>query len=129
MFNPDPAAYLPHRFPFLLLDRVIALEAGLSARAEKRVTVPLDPFPPILLLECVAQLAGIAASRVEGEGGFLASIDRAEFHPVIARAGDCLTVTARIIKVFGRLCLAEGSVECNGTKLVDTRLTLGIGKL
>jgi 3-hydroxyacyl-[acyl-carrier-protein] dehydratase len=129
LFNPDPAAYLPHRFPFLMLDRILELEPGVSARAEKRVTSPLAPFPPVLLVECVAQLAGIAASQQAGEGGFLASIDQAEFCAGTARAGDCLTVTARIIKIFGRLCLVEGAVECGGEKLVETRMTLGIGKI
>lgn len=130
LFNPDPAAYLPHRFPFLMLDRILELEQGVSARAVKRVTSPLAPFPPVLLLECVAQLAGIAASSQEGEGGFLASIERAEFSPDVAvAAGDCLTVTAGIIKIFGRLCLVEGTVECGGVKLLETRMTLGIGKL
>lgn len=130
LFNPDPAAYLPHRYPFLMLDRIIDLEPGVSARAELRVTSPLAPFPSVLLVECVAQLAGIAAGHQEGEGGFLASIDRAEFCPgTAAREGECLTVTARIIKIFGRLCLVEGAVECSGVKLVETRMTLGMGRI
>jgi 3-hydroxyacyl-[acyl-carrier-protein] dehydratase len=113
-----------------MLDRIIELEPGISARAEKWVTNPLAPFPSVLLVECVAQLAGIAANHQEGEGGFLASIDRAEFCPgTAAREGECLSVTARIIKIFGRLCLVEGAVECDGVILVETRMTLGIGKL
>ena len=36
LFNPDPTAYLPHRFPFLMIDRLLALESGVSARAELR---------------------------------------------------------------------------------------------
>src|SRR5512133_4382270 len=38
LFNPDPAAYLPHRYPFLMLDRLLTLEAGVSASAERRAT-------------------------------------------------------------------------------------------
>jgi len=113
-----------------MLDRIIELEPGICARAEKRVTTLLAPFPSVLLVECVAQLSGIAAGHQEGEGGFLASIDRAEFceNPEVL-SGDTLTVSARIIKIFGRLCLAEGCVERDGLKLLETRMTLGIGKL
>ena len=128
LFNPDPAAYLPHRKPFLMLDRVLELEPGIRARAEKLVSGVMDCLPQMLLIESIAQLAGIAAGHQEGEGGFLASIGRTEFAPVPARAGDRLIVTARILKSFGRLCLVEGEVECNGNRLVETQMSLGIGK-
>lgn len=129
LFNPDPAAYLPHRKPFLMLDRIIELEPGVLSRAEKLVPAAMDPLPQVLLVECIAQLAGIAASHQEGEGGFLASIGRAEFGDVPARAGDRLIVTARILKSFGRLFLVEGEVECNGSRLVEAEMSLGIGRL
>ena len=129
LFNSDPAAYLPHRYPFLMLDRILEVEPGVSARAEKLVTGPMDCLPQMLLVEAVAQLAGIAANHQEGEGGFLASLGRTEFGSGSVRAGDRLTVSVRILKSFGRLCLVEGSVECAGNKLVETELTLGIGRV
>src|SRR5208282_2429035 len=45
LFNPDPGAYLPHRFPFLLLDRILSLEPGISAVARQQVTSGASDFP------------------------------------------------------------------------------------
>lgn len=128
LFNPDPAAYLPHRFPFLMIDRLLELEPGVSARAERRVTSAHAGFAQVYLVECIAQLAGIVAVQEEGEGGFLASIDQAEFDGLI-QAGDTLAVSARILKSFGRLVLIEGEVTREGAILLRARLTLGIGRL
>lgn len=127
LFNPDPGAYLPHRYPFLLLDRVIELEPGVRAVALTTVSASRS-FPQVLLIESVAQLAGIATIQQDGEGGFLAAIDQAEFSrmPLV---GDVLTVTARVIKAFGRLFLVEGEVTCGESTLLKVQLMLGVGRL
>ena len=128
LFNPDPASYLPHRFPFLMLDALQSLEPGVRATATRRVTDCPEGFPQLLLLECIAQLAGIAAGHEAGEGGFLASIDHAEFGGAAA-PGNTLDVAVRIIKSFGRLVMVEGEVTCDGRQLVTARMTLGMGRL
>jgi len=128
LFNSDPAAYLPHRYPFLMLDRLLTLEAGVQATAERRVTHSGAPFPQVLMVECIAQLAGIVAIREQGEGGFLASIDRAEFTDT-PREGDTLVISARILKSFGRLVLIVGEVACDGRILLQAQMTLGVGRL
>ena len=128
LFNPDPASYLPHRFPFLMLDRLLALEPGVSARAVRRVTNCPEGFPQVLLLECIAQLAGIVSVGEEGQGGFLAFIDHAEFSGPVC-AGDVLDISARIIKSFGRLVMVEGMVTCKDRQLARARMTLGVGML
>jgi len=127
LFNPDPAAYLPHRYPFLLLDRVLELEPGVRAVAQTTVSAS-RAFPQVLLVESVAQLAGIATIRQDGEGGFLAAIDRAEFSraPLV---GDVLNVTVRVVKAFGRLFMVEGEVSCGEHPLLKVQLTLGAGQL
>lgn len=127
LFNPDPAAYLPHRYPFLLLDRIVALEAGVRATALKNVP-GLRGFPQVLLVECVAQLAGILTISAEGEGGFLAAIDHAEFCGA-PQPGDVLTISAIVTKSFGRLFMVSGNVSCDGTTLLNVQLTLGVGRL
>jgi 3-hydroxyacyl-[acyl-carrier-protein] dehydratase len=111
-----------------MLDRLLDLEQGVSARAERRVTGFPGGFPRILLVECVAQLAGIIAGHDQGEGGFLAALDRTEFLGDV-REGDTLTVSARMIKSFGRLCLLEGEVRAGAVPLLKTALTIGIGRL
>lgn len=128
LFNSDPAAYLPHRFPFLMIDRLQSLEPGVGATAIRRVTDSPEGESQVLLLECIAQLAGVTAGHVEGEGGFLASIDHAEFGDSVV-AGDTLVISVRVIKSFGRLVMVEGDVVCNGRQLVTARMTLGMGRL
>ena len=85
-------------------------------------------FPQVMLVECVAQLAGILTIKEQGEGGFLASIDQAEFLGAPG-PGDVLTISARVVKAFGRLFMVEGEVVRAGERLLTTRLTLGVGKL
>ena len=129
LFNPDPAAYLPHRYPFLLLDRIIELEPGMQAVASTDLTATAGAgYPQILMIECVAQLAGIVVAQVEGEGGFLASIDHAEFFGTAA-VGDILNVSVKVVKSFGRLFMIEGNIVSGMDKLLSVQLTLGVGGL
>ena len=126
--NPDPAALLPHRYPFLMLDTILTREPGVGASASTRVTFDSAPFPRVLLVEAMAQLAGVASGCNEGEGGFLATIDHAEFHGDPC-PGDTLLVTVRVVKGFGRLFLLEGEVTADGRMLASATLTLGVGPL
>jgi len=119
---------LPHRFPFLLIDRITEVIPGVSACAIKQVSNAVEAFPQIMLIECIAQLAGIAANHEQGEGGFLATIDNAVFDGQIL-PGDSLEIRTEVIKSFGRLCLIKGEVRCNSIKLVDATMTLGIGTI
>ena len=127
LFNPDPGAYLPHRYPFLLLDRVVELEPGVRGVAQTTISAS-RPFPQVLLVESVAQLAGIVIIQQDGEGGFLAAIDQAEFSR-IPLIGDVLTVSACVLKAFGRLFMLEGKVSCGENLLLKVQLTLGVGRL
>jgi len=123
----DPTTRLPHRNPFLFLDCITSLEPGI--RAEGTILRTHTPFfPPVLLVEAMAQLAGVAAIDREGELGVLAAIDRAEFFGSVA-PGDCLAVSVRIVKTFGRLVLCEGEVTVDGRQAARATLTLGVGSL
>ncbi len=125
LFNPDPGAYLPHRHPFLLLDRILSIEPGVSAVARKQLTGSAYTHPPFFFVEAIAQLGGIAVAREQGGGGVLAAIDRAEFHGV-ASSGDTLTISVRVVKSFGPLHLVEGEVSADGKKLADATVTLKV---
>jgi 3-hydroxyacyl-[acyl-carrier-protein] dehydratase len=81
----------------------------------------------MLMVEGLAQLAGVVTVQAEGEGGFLATIDHAEFHGA-AVAGDTLIFTVRVTKAFGRLFLLDGEVTVDGRLLARAALTLGVGK-
>lgn len=128
LFNPDPTAYLPHRYPFLFLDRIIAREPAVAATAIRQVSVNDHGFTSFLMVEGLAQLAGVATVESAGEGGFLATIDHAEFFAP-CQPGDTLLFSVRVIKAFGRLFMLEGEVVAGEQVLVTARLTLGVGKL
>lgn len=128
LFNPDPSAYLPHRAPFLFLDRIVSLDPGNSATATIQRTSNTEGWPIFLCIEAMAQLGGIASAVGEGGGGILAAIDRAEFHEQ-PMPGDRLSVSVRVLKAFGPLSMVEGTVS-SGEKVVATAtITLKIGRL
>jgi 3-hydroxyacyl-[acyl-carrier-protein] dehydratase len=128
VLHSDPAEYLPHRHPFLFIDRVTSRDPGISATGIKCVTYEPGGFPQVLLLESMAQLGGIAAVVHKGEGGFLATIDHAEFFREV-QAGDRVIVTVRIIKSFGRLFLMEGEACVDDERVAIARLMLGVGEV
>lgn len=99
---------LPHRYPFLLVDRVVELEPGKRAVGLKNVTYN-EPFfqghwpgqpvmPGVLLLEAMAQVGGIMLlSMLEDKGkgvtAFMAGLDRVRFRRAVV-PGDQLTIVA-----------------------------------
>jgi 3-hydroxyacyl-[acyl-carrier-protein] dehydratase len=124
LFNPDPCAYLPHRPPFLFVDRLLSREPGVLARGEYSVAAG-GYFPPVLLIEAMAQVAGIAAGQHKGEGGVLAAVDRVKLPPSVT-APVMLSVTSRVTRSFGRLIQLEGEVCVHGTVIASAILTLAI---
>ncbi|WP_193353569.1 3-hydroxyacyl-ACP dehydratase FabZ [Alcanivorax hongdengensis] len=106
--------YLPHRYPFLLVDRVLDVQAGESIEAIKNVTInepffnghfPHDPIMPgVLIVEAMAQAAGILGFVTEnkkpGDGYMylLVGTDRARFKRQVV-PGDQLHLHARFLTV------------------------------
>ncbi|KAG5154734.1 hypothetical protein JHK82_012703 [Glycine max] len=124
---------LPHRFPFLLVDRVIEHNPGVSAVAIKNVTINDNFFPghfperPIMpgVLMAIAQVGGLVMLQPEVGGSrenfFFAGIDKVRFRkPVIA--GDTLVMRMTLIKLQKRYGIAKmegkayvgGEVVCDG---------------
>lgn len=116
---------LPHRYPFLLVDRVIEYEAGKRLVAIKNVTIN-EPFfpghfpgrpvmPGVLILEALAQATGLLAfrageARTEGSVYYLVGIDKARFkRPVLP--GDQL----RLEVSLNRLLRGMGFFQCVAT--------------
>ncbi|KAL8137196.1 hypothetical protein V2J09_003197 [Rumex salicifolius] len=111
---------LPHRFPFLLVDRVIEYTPGVSAVAIKNVTIndnffpghfPERPIMPgVLMIEAMAQVGGIVMLQPEVGGSrqnfFFAGIDKVRFRkPVIA--GDTLVMRMTLVKLQKRFGIAK----------------------
>jgi 3-hydroxyacyl-[acyl-carrier-protein] dehydratase len=121
----DIMRILPHRYPFLLIDRVVELEPGVRAVAIKAVTANEPQFtghfperpimPGVLMVEALAQTAGIAVVTLpeyHGKLGLFAGIDECRFKRMVV-PGDTLRLEAAVEKlrgVFGRL-RATASVD------------------
>lgn len=102
---------IPHRYPFLLVDRIIELEPLKRAVGIKNVTIneyffqghfPGHPvMPGVLILEAMAQVGGVAMlypDENRGKLAFFAGMDRVKFRkPVVP--GDQLRMVAEIIKI------------------------------
>ncbi len=104
--------YLPHRYPFLLVDKVIAFEPGKSITAVKNVTYN-EPFfqghfpkkaifPGVLIVEAMAQTTGLMAFATQdgappGSLFYLVAVDKARFkQPVVP--GDQLELSVEYVK-------------------------------
>ncbi|MCK5697488.1 MAG: 3-hydroxyacyl-ACP dehydratase FabZ [Gammaproteobacteria bacterium] len=109
----DVLEYLPHRYPFLLVDKVIDFEAGQSLSAIKNVTYnepqftghfPQKPIlPGVLIIEALAQATGILAykstdTKPDGESlYYLVGIDKARFKKPVY-PGEQLMLQVEVIK-------------------------------
>lgn len=123
---------LPHRFPFLLVDKIIELEVGKRAVGIKNVTIneyffqghfPQYPvMPGVLIVEALAQTGGIAVGSMEeykGRIAFFAGIDNVRFKRQV-KPGDTLrlevelTQLRRSIGMASALATVDGEVACKG---------------
>lgn len=127
-----PAAVLtqlPHRSPFLLVDRILVREPGVRVVAEKLLSGS-DPgsaggrgMPAGLLLEMIAQAGGfLEPDSLHGRAIFLAGIQAARFEDG-ARCGDRLEVEVRPDAAFGSLARVRGEVR-RGDQVLCTALLL-----
>ena len=120
--------YIPHRYPFLLVDRVITMEKYKSLVAIKNITAnepffighfPVRPvMPGVLVIESLAQAAGILIVKsldlpeYYEDIYFFAGVDNARFKRVI-EPGDQLVLEVRVLK-SGRVWKFEGKAKVEG---------------
>ena len=134
-------ALLPHRYPFLLVDRVLDYDEGKFLRAVKNVSVnepffqghfPGKPiFPGVLILEAMAQATGILAFKSvgdlqPGELYYFAAIDNARFkRPVLP--GDQMIMEVEFIKErrgvarFRGVAKVDGEIACEAEMMCARR--------
>ena len=118
---------LPHRYPFLLVDRIVELTQGVRIVGVKQVTInehffqghfPGAPvMPGVLILEAMAQVGAVyALQQLEGREDKLvlfSGIDNARFRrPVVP--GDTLTITVMPLRVGGRVQKMHGEAHVDG---------------
>jgi len=128
----DIQKFLPHRYPFLLVDRVLEMEKGKSIVAIKNVTVNeaffqghfprLKIMPGVLIVEAIAQAGGIllyhSIPDPDKKIVVLSKIDEAKFRkPVVP--GDQLRLEAEIVKLKTRICQIKGRALVDGEVVVE----------
>ncbi|MFQ6371256.1 3-hydroxyacyl-ACP dehydratase FabZ [Shewanella sp. YIC-542] len=127
-------AFLPHRYPFLLVDRVLDFTPGETLTAIKNVTInepfftghfPVQPvMPGVLIMEAMAQATGLLAFKTMSEKPstnvlyYFAGIDNARFKRVVV-PGDQLRFDVKMIKerrgigVFYGEATVDGELACS----------------
>ena len=126
---------LPHRYPFLLVDRIIDLQPGEKAVGIKNVTMneeffrghfPGNPIMPgVLIVEAMAQVAGVLSFRsgaTPGQSVYFLSIERAKFRkPVIP--GDQLRLEINITQQRGNVWKFSGNATVEDKVVAEADFT------
>ncbi|MBG9367921.1 3-hydroxyacyl-ACP dehydratase FabZ [Streptococcus sp. NLN64] len=129
---------LPHRYPFLLVDRILETSED-EIVALKNVTIN-EPFfqghfpqypvmPGVLIMEALAQTAGVLELSKEKNNGklvFYAGMDKVRFKKQVV-PGDQLVMTAKFIKRRGTIAVVEAKAEVDGQLAASGVLTFAIG--
>ena len=124
--------FLPHRYPFLLVDRVLEMEKGKSIAALKNVTVNEAFFqghfpgkkimPGVLIIEAIAQAGGIllfhSLPDPKRKMVVLSKVDKAKFKRMVV-PGDQLRLEAEIVKLKSRVCQIKGRALVEGEVVVE----------
>ncbi|MFP4520552.1 MAG: bifunctional UDP-3-O-[3-hydroxymyristoyl] N-acetylglucosamine deacetylase/3-hydroxyacyl-ACP dehydratase [Fibrobacterota bacterium] len=124
---------LPHRYPFLLVDRVTDLTAGKNIRAYKNVSVNEEFFnghfpdfpvmPGVLQVEGLAQTGGLLMAQsvrnIKNKNTFFMSLDNVKFRRPV-RPGDRLNYSVEIIKMRGNICKFSGKADVDGNTVCES---------
>jgi 3-hydroxyacyl-[acyl-carrier-protein] dehydratase len=131
---------IPHRFPFLLLDRVIEIKSGESIHAYKNVSVsehifqghfPGHPiYPGVMIVEGLAQAGGVLAFKSMSEEDqediankvvYFMSIDKCKFRAPVT-PGDKLEYKVSVIKHRGNIWILKGEAFVDGKLTTEAEL-------
>lgn len=131
-------AIIPHRYPFLLVDRVVELEPGLRAVGEKLVSAnepqfmghfPGNPIMPgVLIIEALAQTGAVAAlSLPENKGKLVlfAGIDSVRFKRVV-RPGDLVRLEVSLDKIRRGIGKGSGRATVEGQLVCEAELLFAL---
>jgi len=122
---------LPHRYPFLLLDRILELEPGKRVVGVKNVTIN-EPFfqghfpenmvfPGVLIMEALAQAGACALLSAEEHKNslpYLAGIDKFRLRRVVI-PGDQLLLQVELLKIKGNIGKAKGTASVDGATAAE----------
>ncbi|MDN5924018.1 MAG: 3-hydroxyacyl-ACP dehydratase FabZ [Xanthomonadales bacterium] len=128
---------LPHRYPFLLVDRVLSFEPDKSLRAIKNVSIN-EPFfqghfpgnpvmPGVLIIEAMAQASGLlvqlsgAQSSKDQQLYYLVKVDKARFNRIVG-PGDQLVMEITQKRMLRRMGLFQGRALVDGVEVASAEL-------
>lgn len=129
---------LPHRYPFLLVDRILDFEPGVKALGRKCVTAnemqflghfpQMHVMPGVLIIEALAQTGAVAILSKEENKGKIAlfgGIKNAKFKRQVV-PGDVLELHCEIIKEMGPIGIGKAEAYVDGKLAVMAELTFAI---
>ena len=138
----DIMKFLPHRYPFILVDRILELEPGKRVKALKNVTInepffqghfPQSPIMPgVLIMEAMAQAGGVLVieslpPEKHGSLVYFMGIDKARFRqPVVP--GDQLILEIEMIKSRGKAAKLAGVATVDGKRVAEAEVLATIGE-
>lgn len=131
-------AIIPHRYPFLLVDRIIEIEYGVRAVGIKNVTVN-EPFfqghfpdypvmPGVLIIEALAQVGAVAIlgmDEFKGKMPFFAGIDGVRFKRQV-KPGDTLTLSVELGKMRRGVGMGTATATVDGQLAVKAELMFAV---
>ena len=130
---------LPHRYPFLMIDRVEEVIEGKSAKGYKNITINENFFnghfpeypvmPGVLILEALAQMGAIcilSQEEFKGKIGFLVGADKVRWKRQVM-PGDKLNLEIEIVKLRGSIGVGKGKATVDGSLVCEGEIMFAIG--
>ncbi len=134
--------FLPHRYPFVLVDRILALDPGKQVKALKNVTMN-EPFfqghfpelpimPGVLIVEFMAQAGAVLVldslpEALHGAPIYFMGIDKARFRkPVVP--GDQVIAEVEVMKMRAKTAKLAGTAMVDGQRVAEAELLANIGE-
>ncbi|MEH7074308.1 MULTISPECIES: 3-hydroxyacyl-ACP dehydratase FabZ [Neobacillus] len=131
---------IPHRYPFLLVDRILEVEEGKSAVGIKNVSANEEFFnghfpdypvmPGVLIVEALAQVGAVAMLKKEENRGrlaFFAGIDGCRFKKQV-KPGDQLRLEVEIIRLRGPIGKGKAVATVDGEVACEAEITFALGE-
>jgi 3-hydroxyacyl-[acyl-carrier-protein] dehydratase len=135
----DIKRVLPHRYPFLLVDRVLELETDKRVRAIKNVSRNERYFiagpggrpmlPASILTEAMAQAGAVLIlTKPENQGRlvYFMGIDRVRYRRAV-RAGDSVSLEAEVVRLRAKMGALRGVARVNGDVVCEGQMTFALG--